>query len=279
MGYSFFVNSSILHKKSCVMNKKLTIVNLLSVLLVIVINYVSQTRYFNDITIGEISRQYNTLFTPAGYAFSIWGIIFLSLFAYVIFQIRRVFFSKKDSDFVTKTGYWFFIANFLNSLWVLAFSYDYTGLSVVLMIGILFSLIQIILKTNMERWDAPISIIAFVWWPICLYSGWISVATIANIATYLVKINWSGFGISSETWTIALIIAAIGINISILIKRNMREFVLVGIWALVAIYIRNKDIYQSIAITALAGSIFLFLLITIHAYKNRDTNPFKKLNQ
>ncbi|WP_438710449.1 tryptophan-rich sensory protein [Aquimarina muelleri] len=261
------------------MNKKLTIVNLLSVLLVIVINYVSQARYFNDITIGEISRQYNTLFTPAGYAFSIWGIIFLSLFAYVIFQIRRVFFSKKDSDFVTKTGYWFFIANLLNSLWVLAFTYDYTGLSVLLMIGILFSLIQIILKTNMERWDAPISIIAFVWWPICLYSGWISVATIANIATYLVKINWSGFGISSETWVIVLIIAAIGINISILIKRNMREFVLVGIWALVAIYIRHKDTYQSIAITALAGSILLILLTTIHAYKNKDTNPFKKLNQ
>ncbi|HAJ82648.1 MAG TPA: hypothetical protein DCO64_09405, partial [Zunongwangia profunda] len=61
--------------------------------------------------------------------------------------------------------------------WVIVWLYEYTGLSIFLMLLILFSLIKIILNTNMERWDAPLKIIAFSWWPICLYSGWIAVAT------------------------------------------------------------------------------------------------------
>jgi hypothetical protein len=52
---------------------------------------------FNGTTIGEISSRYVNLFTPASYAFAIWGIIFLALLAYGIFQVRRAFFSKKES--------------------------------------------------------------------------------------------------------------------------------------------------------------------------------------
>ncbi|MEH6513349.1 MAG: tryptophan-rich sensory protein, partial [Maribacter arcticus] len=164
------------------MKKKLSILNLMSVILVIAVNYISQIMEFNGTTIGEISSRYVNLFTPASYAFAIWGIIFLALLAYGIFQVRRAFFSEKESIFIEQTGYWFVLANILNCCWVFAFVYNYTGLSVLIMFGILISLIKIILNTNMERWDAPISTIAFVWWPICIYSGWISVATIANIS-------------------------------------------------------------------------------------------------
>ena len=138
------------------MIKKLAIFNLLSVILVIGVNYISQSVRLNDLTIGEISAKYVNLFTPASYAFAIWGLIFLSLLAYAIFQVRRAFFSQKESTFIEQTGYWFVIANILNCSWVIAFVYDYTALSVLIMLGILFSLLKIVLNTNMERWDAPI---------------------------------------------------------------------------------------------------------------------------
>ena len=116
------------------MKKTLAILNLLSVIIVIGVNYISQALRLNNTTIGEISRKYDNLFTPASYAFAIWGLIFLGLLCYSVFQIRRAFFSSKKSDFIEQTGYWFTIANVLNTAWVLAFTYDYTGLSVLIML-------------------------------------------------------------------------------------------------------------------------------------------------
>ncbi|MFL1894262.1 tryptophan-rich sensory protein [Aquimarina sp. 2-A2] len=259
------------------MQKKLSILNLISVVLVIAVNYAAQVLRLNNTTIGELSQQYENLFTPAGYAFSIWGIIFISLLAYAVFQIRRAFFSTKKSGFIIATGYWFFIANLLNVAWVLAFTYEYTGVSVLIMFGLLFSLLKIILKTNMERWDAPIEIIALVWWPICLYSGWIAVASIANTAAYLVKIGWNGFGLSEVTWTLIMIIVAVLVNLFMIVTRNMREFALVGVWALVAIYMKQHEAYPSIGTVALIGTIVLALAAAIHGIKNHETNPGKKL--
>lgn len=258
------------------MKKTLAILNLLSVILVIGVNYISQALRLNNTTIGEISRQYDNLFTPASYAFAIWGIIFIGLFAYGIFQVRGSFFSEKPSEFISQTGYWFVLANVLNSLWVIAFVYDYTGLSVLIMLGILFFLIKIILNTNMAGWHAPKSTIAFVWWPICLYSGWIAVATIANIAAYLTKIGWEGAPFSEVIWTVIMITIATLLNVVMIWKRNMREFAAVGVWALFAIYIRHKDTLELIAYTALAGSLIILVYMGWHGFQNRRSNPFFK---
>ena len=131
----------------------------------------------------------------------------------------------------------------------------------------------------MERWDAPIEIIAFVWWPICLYSGWISVATIANISAYFSKIGWNGGFLSESMWTIIMLVVATIINFLMIQKRNMREFAAVGVWALFAIFIRHKDSIESIAYVALTGSIVLFVAILWHGYQNRKTGPLIKLKE
>jgi len=261
------------------MKKTVAVLNLLSAVLVIVVNYLSQIVEFNGVTIGEMSRRYDNLFTPAGYAFSIWGIIFLLLLAYGIYQVRIAFSDKNPSDFIQQTGPWFVVANLLNCTWVLVFAYDYTGISVLVMLGILFSLLKIIVKTNMERWDAPIGIIAFVWWPICIYSGWIAVATIANISAYLSKIGWEGGPLSEISWTLIMIIVATLVNLLMIYKRNMREFALVGIWALLAIFMRHQENYTDIAYAAVCCSIVLFIAIAVHGYRNRSTNPFLKLKE
>ena len=252
------------------------VLNLISVVLVIGVNYISQAVKLNDNTIGEMSARYNNLFTPASYAFSIWGLIFLGLLAYGIFQVRRAFFSSESTAFIKQTGYWFVTANVLNCFWVVAFVYDQVGLSVLLMLGILYSLLKIVVKTNMERWDAPLSIIAFTWWPICLYSGWISVATIANVAVFLTKIEWEGGFLSAQSWTVLMIVIAALLNIFMILNRNMREFAAVGVWALAAIFFRHQDSNHLIAYTALVAGILVFSVITWHGYKNRHTNPFRK---
>lgn len=261
------------------MKKIYAIVNFLSVVLVLAVNGLSQSQRWNNTTIGEISNQYANLFTPAGYAFAIWGLIFLMLVGYSLFQIQRAFFSSKESLFIEQTAWWFTIANVLNAAWVVAFTYDYIGLSVIIMIGILISLLKIVWKTNMERWDAPISVIALVWWPICIYSGWIAVATIANIAAFFASIEVTGSELTQVIWTMVMITIAILVNVLMVWLRNMREFAGVAIWALIAIFIRHKDNYESIAYYALLGVFVLLFIVVVHAIKNRRTLPHIKLKK
>ncbi|MGB5941589.1 MAG: tryptophan-rich sensory protein [Leeuwenhoekiella sp.] len=261
------------------MKKGLALFNLVSVLILIAVNSLSQIYRWNDTTIGEMSQQYDNLFTPAGYAFSIWGLIFLSLLGFALFCVRRSFFSDKDSEFIGQTGASVGMASLLASAWVIAFIYGYLLLSLALMLGILFYLLRGVIRLNMERWDAPIEILAFVWWPISFFSGWISVATIANFSVFLVKMDLTGSTLTQIVWTMVMITIAVFLNILMINLRNMREFAMVGAWALIAIFIRHQGNYNAIAYYALAGAVILLIAAGIHGYKNRDTNPFNKLKQ
>ena len=252
----------------------LSILNLLAVLFAIGINYYSQIHTIHGNRVSDMSDEYNNLFTPAGYAFSIWGIIFIAIFIFAIYQIYRTFVKKKTFDFISQTGLWFVLANVGNGLWVITWLYDYTWVSVVIMLVILFSLIKIVVNTNMELSSVPAKTIVFGWWPISIYAGWISVATIANIAAYLSKLGWEGGFLSPEAWTIALIVIATGLNLILIATRGMREFAVVGAWALIAIYVRHQFAYETIAITSLVGAILIIVSVFVHAYMNRRLNPF-----
>ncbi len=259
------------------MVRKLALLNGFSVILVIIISYFANAMRLNNNTIGSLSSQYENLFTPAGYAFSIWSIIYISLIAYMFFQLKRAFKNSGETDFIPETGPWFAIANFANAVWVLVWLYEYTFLSVILMLVVLLSLIKSIINTKMELWDAPLKIIAFVWWPICLYAGWISLATIANIAAYLAKIGWDGWFLTEVQWTLLMIFIAVVLNILVIYKRNMREFALVGVWGLIAIFVRHTVENNLIANVALTGAIIVFIYISYHGYVNRKTSPMHKL--
>ncbi|MUP45264.1 tryptophan-rich sensory protein [Gramella sp. BOM4] len=259
------------------MVKKLAVFNLFSVILAIILNFFAQTGRINGTTVGELSDKYSNLFTPAGYAFSIWGLIYLSLLAFSVFMVYQAYNHGKYTDFIKNTSGWFIIANLGTCLWLVAWLYEYIAISVIIMFLILAKLLKIVINNNMERWDAPIQVIAFYWWPICLYSGWIAVASIANMASYLAKVGWDGAIFTEVEWTVIMIGVAVIINLLMIWLRNMREFAAVGIWALIAIYVRHNGSEDLIANTAIAGAILLFLNVAYHGFLNRKTNPISKL--
>lgn len=259
------------------MKKVLQIGNGIAFVSVVIINYMSNTGILNGKTIGDVSDSYKSLFTPAGYTFAIWGLIYLMLLGFVIYQGRSLWSKKVQNDaFVIKTGWWFMLSCLFNSAWVFAWIYEYTGLSCILIFLLLFSLLKIVMNNRMELDDEPLPIIAFLWWPFVIYSGWVTVASIANISGYLIKLEWDGFGLSDVSWTITLICIAVFLNIFMVWKRNMREFALVGAWALIGIGNANNN-HNVIAYTAFAGAILLILVTAVHGYQNRKTNPFTKL--
>ncbi len=258
------------------MKKFYAVANFIVVVLSIAWNYLANTGLINNNTVGQVSNKYDNLLTPASYAFSIWGLIYLGLIGLSVFLIYRVFFSQKEDNFVMQIGPWLIFANLASMVWLIAWLNEKIGLSVLLMFIILISLIFIIIRTNMERWNAPLPIIAFIWWPIDLYSGWIAIASITNVATYLKLLDIQIFQ-NEIRWTIIMLIVATIVNFLIILLRNMREFAVVAIWAFLAIAVRHWGEIPEIRWTAMICAAILFVAISVHGYRNRETNPLNNL--
>jgi hypothetical protein len=249
------------------MKKILQILNGIAFVSVVFINYLSNTGVMNGKTIGSLSDSIRSLFTPAGYAFSIWGLIYLFLLGFVIYQVRSLFVKVKNDDFVEKIGFWFIISCIANSAWIFAWIYEYTGVSCIFIFLLLVSILKIIINNKMQIEAVKKSKLLFVSLPFVIYGGWVTVASVANVSSYLVKINWNGFGISAEIWTIILILIATLINIIVIYKRKMYAFALVGAWALTAIGIANKENYNTIAIIAFTAALLLVLVSLFIKFK------------
>lgn len=117
---------------------------------------------------------------------------------YVVYQFRQ---SKKE---VARVNFLFIVNALLNAAWIFAWHYEVIWLSVLLIIGLLITLIKIVdvlgaaKITQLESWLMRL--------PFNVYFGWITVATIANITVFLVKIGWNRFGLSEVFWTVTILL-------------------------------------------------------------------------
>lgn len=258
-------------------NALLVLLNTITFVLMLLMNYSSNAGLFNSLTVADIAHKYDTLFAPADYAFIIWGVIFLLCAGFVIYQWALI---KNDPKaYIQRTGFWFTISNLANTLWVYCWMHEWLDLCVIVIFVLLLSLIILTIKLRLELDDEPVRTIFFVWWPISIYLGWIMVATIASVASWLVSIQWNGFGIAPDIWTIIMIAVATIIYFFLNKARNLRESVSIGIWAFIAIADRQFDVHDDIAFTAIIASFILTIIIAIHFYKNRYYIPFIKIKR
>lgn len=221
----------------------LSIANFIVVIVLVFWNGVANTGQFNGVNIGELSAKYNSLFTPAPYAFSIWGIIFTALILFCGNAIYNAFNESKPAhryEFQSKSMVAFIIANILCGLWVYVWIEELILLSVIVMFLLLCCLIYCLITTcvGTTARNLPKKDLFFSCLPISMYTGWISIAMIANIAAYL---N-SAYNYSFMTQEIALAVMlfiAFGLNLWLLFQYRLMVFSLVGVWALAAIASRH----------------------------------------
>jgi len=258
------------------MKKVLALVNAIVLILLIAWNYYSNTGAINGETVGSLSDQYSSLFVPADYAFAIWGLIYLGLATSAGYFVFLAFGDKDHSNCVSQAAPSLIIANLANGSWLWFWLNEQILISVFALSMVLVALITTIVKLNMEKWDAPVKYMALVWWPIDLYIGWISVALIASVSSYLNSIGFSPF-FSEKIWTVSVILFTVLLNAFMIFNRNMREFAAVGIWALVAIAVRHWMEIPLIGVSAIAGAILLAVLSAYHANRNKETLPHKKI--
>lgn len=240
--------------------------NTVGLVIALTLNGLANALPINGKTTGELSDAYPNLFVPAGFTFAIWGVIYLVLLIFVVYQLTQAFSkNEKNQDFISKIGWFFFLSCLANASWIVAWHYQYVPLSLGIMLCLLWSLIKI--YQNLEIGLKSVTTLqkSLVHLPFSIYLGWITVATIANVTTLLVDFNWNGFAVAPEIWTIIVLIVGTLIGLTVTEQRKDIAYGLVIIWAYYGIVSKRMDLgadfYNSIVLTALIGMVLISFVI------------------
>jgi translocator protein len=210
--------------------------NTLAVALALAVNILASALPLNGQNTGEISERFQVFFVPAGYVFAIWFIIFVGWIAFAIYQFLP---AQKGNTRLQKLGYWFALSGVFNAAWLFCWHYNLFGLSVLVMLALLGTLILSYLELDVgraavstaEKWTIEV--------PFSVYLGWISVATIANITAYLYFIGWGGFGIAPQTWAVIMLGVASLVGLGMAFTRRDAGFLFVLVWSFAGIALKQ----------------------------------------
>ena len=254
-------------------NSKFVIIRQISTLIAIVtafgMNVWANIDPPNGLTIGAISQNIfkDVLITPASYAFAIWGLIYLGLISFAIYQALP---GQKTDPLLNKIGYKLVLSSVAQIIWVFCFLYRQYAASMIAMLCILLPLIgaywSLPFKTRisrLQRW--------LVRTPISIYLAWISVATIVNGAIVLESWQWNGWGINPAVWTVIMLLIAGLITHFVTLPRFDFAYSAVFVWATIAIAIKNAD-NLFIAGTAIGLSISLIVLLLSFRFYGAEHN-------
>lgn len=222
----------------------------------VTVNALANILPINNQTTGAISDSFPIYFVPAGYVFSIWGIIYLLLIGFTIYQLLP---KKQMNQLLDRVGQLFILGSIANTVWILLWHYNHPVLSVAAMVILLVTLILSYLRIKNESTYPSLSEKIFLHIPFSVYIGWISVATIANISVAFYVLSWGALGISGQVWT-AILLFVVGILTStMLVKHRDYAYYLVIFWATVGIYAKFSTEFP-IAISVMIINTWLFLL-------------------
>lgn len=230
-----------------------------SVLAMFVVNALANILPINGMTTGALSDAIPIYFVPAGYVFSIWGLIYAGLVVYMISMFTN--FTKEDKAIYP----WVIISSIANTAWIFLWHYQLVYVSVIAMVIILASLIAISLILYKAK---KVSILKTL--PFNIYLGWISVASIANIAAALYLANWNGFGISPEVWSAIMIVIATGLAVYSILKKRY-AYSLVILWAVIGILVKFSGLSNSIEVASTLGILAIISVLGFRLYFGAKT--------
>lgn len=233
--------------------------NIVTFVITLGINFLATNLPLNNITTREISDSFDIFFVPAGYVFAIWGVIYLGLLGFLVYQALP---SQHGNTRIGRIGWWFAVSNLANAAWLVSFHYLQFALALVFMLILLASLLVIFLRlqigkqkpdSTMESWLVDV--------PFGTYLGWITVATIANVTQVLYAHKWNGFGIAPQLWAVIMLGAAVIISALMSFSRRNLPHSLVLIWAFIGIAVKfPAEPTVSYSAWAAAGLVAVFWL-------------------
>jgi len=225
----------------------------------ITVNALANVLPLNGLETGEISDRFEVYFVPAGYVFSIWGLIYLLLIAYTVYQALP---AQRENPLLRQTGYLYALSGIANIVWLFLWHYEVFHLTLFAMLAILGLLIAIYLRLDIGRRDVPTGFRWFVQLPFSVYLGWITVATVANVSQLLYFLNWNGWGIRPEVWTVIMLAVTVTLTGVMLLTRKDVAYGLVIIWAVIGIALKHAGTPAvNIAAWTAVGGVALLTII------------------
>ncbi|HEY4691837.1 MAG TPA: TspO/MBR family protein [Bellilinea sp.] len=230
----------------------------LTVAATIVVNILANALPLNGLNTGEISDRFKVYFVPAGYVFSIWGVIYIGLIAYAVFQALP---SQRENPRLRQTGYLVAASGLANIAWLFLWHYEQFPLTLVAMFALLGLLIVTYLRLGTGLTLVPVAETWTVRVPFSIYLGWITVAAVANVTDVLYYINWEGFGISPEGWMLTVLAAVLLIAALVSFNRRDIAYTLVILWALVGIAVKHFAVTLVATASLITAALVAVILI------------------
>lgn len=212
---------------------------IITIVATLVVNGLANVLPINGQNTGEISDRFHVYFVPAGYVFSIWGLIYVGLIAYAIYQALP---AQRMNPRLRSTGWWISLGGLANIAWIFLWHYNHFTMTLVAMLILLGTLIITYLNLGIGRSKTSATETWMARVPFSIYLGWITVATVANITDVLDFIKWNRFGIEPEIWMSIVLLAVLVISALMNFIRRDIAYTLVILWALAGISIKQAGI-------------------------------------
>lgn len=227
------------------------LVNLIGLVAVVLVNWLANWLPFNDVTTGEVANRNAVPFLPAGWTFTIWGLIYAMLLAFVIYGFLP---AGRNNPRIQAVGPFFLVANIANISWLFLWHWEQFGASLIVMAILLATLtgIYAVVRVRGRSGVEPTVVQRLiVWTPFSVYLGWISLATLANLQVWMDNGGWDGGPFGLRAWAVIFLLAGVLIAAGVAFFFHDAAFTLVYVWAYLGIAQEQWSTTKLVSVTAI----------------------------
>lgn len=203
---------------------------------------------------AEFSADSDATLQVAGYAFAIWGVIYLWL---MVYSVRQVLPQTGESLLIHRLG-WPSVAALLGiGWWVVAAAFDWEMATIVLIFGALAALlfpllanadlIRALPRGDRDRWMTV--------WPLSMLAGWLTVAAPLNLITVATGNDALPAILSPTVWAILAIVAVTGVALGVTRRLRTLAYGLPIAWGLLGAFVAEQARNPMLAYVAIAGAV------------------------
>lgn len=233
----------------------------LASVVMITVNTLANLLPINGINTATVSDMFKVYFVPAGYVFSIWGLIYMLLIAFTVYQALP---AQRENAALRKIGWWYVAGSVANTIWIFTWHYQIFALTIVFMLILLVSLIAIYTRLGIGRKSVSPAMRWLVHLPFSVYLGWITVATIANATDVISLTAWNGFGIDGKLWAVIMLAVAVVVAALVALTRRDVAYLLVLVWAFIGIGLKFSGVTPvEVGAFVAAGAVVLLVIISL----------------
>lgn len=211
---------------------------------------------------GDFAADSDATLRVIGWAFAIWGLIYVGLLAYAV---RQVLPQTGESDLIHAFGWPSALAFLGIGLWVVAAALDWETATIVLIFASLVVLlvplltqggrIRALSSGDRDRWLTV--------WPLALLAGWLTVAAPVNLITVATGNGALPAELSPTVWAVAAVIVVAMVAVGVTYRIRTLAYALPVVWGLVGVFVAEQARNGTLAFAAAIAAIAVLVVVVV----------------